>query len=163
MDIPPHLLHERQCVEACRTSNSEMEGFAVFDQQEKRCTHLIIITITNIIIRCTCVARRSRWSSLVATDSPQDCSAFRYKVPCAYLCNVYPRTFCAPCVLIKIPRLLPLRFTISNWFQKLRTAMSYFSRNRSSGGNHCTTWLMEKCIATGQNPTSKILRGTGDS
>ena len=64
MEIPPHLLHETQCVEACRTSNSETEGFAVFDKQDKR---------------CTCVAKSLRWNALV-DNTESDCSSIRYKV-----------------------------------------------------------------------------------
>ena len=156
MDIPPHLLHERQCVEACRTSNSEMEGFAVFDQQERRCTHLC--------------GRRHHHHHHQYHHQVHLCGKEveveligSYRFSTRLLCIPLQGSLCVPCVLILIRRLVPLRFTISNWFQKLRTVMSYFSRDRSSGGNHCTTWLMEKCIATGQNPTSKILRGTGDS
>ena len=67
MEIPPHLLHETQCVEACRTSNSEMEGFAVFDKQDKR---------------CTCVAKSLRWNALV-DNTESDCSSIRYKVASA--------------------------------------------------------------------------------
>ena len=64
MDIPSHLLHETQCVEACRTSSREIEGFGVFDTLDKR---------------CTCVARESRWNVLDDTTG-QDCAALRYKV-----------------------------------------------------------------------------------
>ena len=69
LDIPAHLLHETQCIEACRASKSGKEGHSVFDKQEKK---------------CTCVNKDSTWSALTdPNDAPitqSDCHQFRYKV-----------------------------------------------------------------------------------
>ena len=133
MEIPPHLLHETQCVEACRTSSSETEGFAVFDKQDKR---------------CTCVAKSLRWNALV-DNTESDCSSLRYKVASVSHSDI---TF--PFTQVYDISLVPNRRTATSSFSRSKS---------SGGNQPMTLLKAERCSATGQSQTTRTQRGVGYS
>ena len=133
MEIPPHLLHETQCVEACRTSSIETEGFAVFDKQDKR---------------CTCVAKSLRWSALV-DNTESDCSSLRFKVA-----SVSHSEITFPFTQVYDISLVPKSKNCDELF---------FEKQVFWWNQPMTLLKAERCSATGQSQTTRTQRGVGYS